>query len=257
MLGAIIRIKLSSFPSLLSKTIYVNTAKLACKGNNTELDEQFNICICKAGFPFGNPENGGDCFRCDPKCHEKAICTSMDKCTCKPGLVGDGIKDCDYPRPTIVSVKPHKCENTDSFLTVVYKSQQVNTTMPYCKIGPSIYPPSEFNGSHAICSCPPLFKGNYSLEISFNKLHWSKQKFTINFPTDDSPAPEVFVYIILCVIISVLIYFIIWCIQKTSWSNGDDGDQILPLNKWHMNQIQHDSNDDGSIFKFIFNLIIG
>lgn len=246
----------SSFQSLLESKISLSSAKLACTGNNTELDEDFKICVCKKGY-IGNAENGGHCYKCENKCHRDARCTGMNQCTCNEGLYGDGVQVCDFPRPILQSVHPTKCDDLTSFITFSFiPSANFNTTKPYCRIGPSISVPSEYNGTHAVCSCPTLFKGKYKFEISYDKKYWSKQDFTINYPSDGSNSPFVFFSIAIFIIISILIYFVIWCIKNIAWNNGDDADQILPLNKWHMSQIQHDSADDGNILKFILNLIV-
>lgn len=245
--------------NLLQKEITISSAQLACTGKNTEYHKLFQRCVCKKGFPYGNPEKS-DCYNCDNvTCHSDAICSAMNTCTCRPGKIGDGINNCEFPRPRVIKVDPLTCAtDEDSYITFSFKSPAgYNSTKPDCLFGSRIVTPMDYNGTHGVCKCPPSYEGNYSFALTFDHLHWSKENITITFQATSYKAESILATVELIFVTCVIIFFVGWFISKVVSKNGDDGDQILPLNKWHMSQLTHEQGEESNFFKFLLGLIIG
>ena len=252
-------IKIASSKNFLNKKVTLNTAHLACLANNTEYHDIFMRCVCKSGFPYGNPEKGG-CYGCSKvTCHPDAYCAAQDTCKCKAGRVGDGITTCDYPRPIIQKVEPQTCiVNDESYIKFSFKSPKgYNTTKPDCRFCPRVVTPTEFNGTHGICKCPPSYEGKYPFALTFNGIHWSQENFSINFTSYSMKNENILGVFELIVVTCVIIGFSAWLIIRLTKKNSDDGEIILPLNKWHMSQATHDPGEENNFFKYLLGLIIG
>ena len=242
----------------LQKQILLENAELACLGNNTEYHKLFQRCVCKKGFPYGNPEKEG-CYACNNvTCHPDGYCAAMNTCKCKQGRVGDGITTCDFPRPKITSLDPTVCNtNENSFITFSFTAPTgYNISRPDCMFGPRVVTPTEFNGTHGICKCPPSHEGKFKFALSFDRIHWSLENYTISFVNDGYNAESIFEGIEMFIISCALVFICAWFIPKVIRRTTDDGDQILPLNKWHMSQNAHDPTNEQNFFKFLLGLLI-
>ena len=244
--------------NLLGKQVTFDSAELACLGKNTEYHEIFRRCVCKKGFPFGNPEKGG-CYACNNvTCHPNGYCAAMNTCKCKQGQIGDGITFCDHPRPKITLVEPTVCTlDEDSFITFAFSTPNgYNVTKPDCRFGPRVVTPMEFNGTHGVCKCPPSVIGTYPFALSFNRIYWSNESYNITFTRSYSSTESVFSAVEITFLIIALIFISVWYIPKAIRKNTEDADQILPLNKWHMSQSTHESGNEQNFFKYLLGLLI-
>jgi hypothetical protein len=146
-------------------------------------------CVCRDGYPYGDPDSAEGCFRCQSQCHSSATCQHPGKCVCDEGYDGDGVSACELVVPEILSIAPAKGPMTGgTFVFVQYQySLQIFPT-PMCRFG-SRYVDGILHPENNTIAClsPPGPPVSQFLSISFNGIGWSRSQFSFAF--EDVPRP--------------------------------------------------------------------
>ena len=155
-----------------------------CKLPNTKF--VYGECICEKGYFSNIPVDNFGCWKCSEICHSQAKCqfqeTSIGKCVCQGGLIGNGVTECESPIPSIQNISPI---NSTDFIKVmisfsIYPQTNFFPYLALCKFS-LIQSPSNFSIINGLifpnnsisCISPYNFETNSSVSLSFNGKTWS------------------------------------------------------------------------------------
>ena len=206
---------------------------------------------CPSELPFGDPATG--CWNCNPPCDVDGVCVSMDRCVCKEGYIGDGYDSCIVPIPKITSFGPKK-SSTHGRVHVKFSvkhPEKFNVTQGYCRFGP-IITKAAVTGSDGKFECvtPESLPGEQPVAVSYNLIKWSEERLFIKYISTDassgSRAYKVFLYSLVLTVAAVVV---MWILLR------NDTDEMMPLNRWHLNQEISTMNKDKGFTEFVISLL--
>ena len=115
------------------------------------------------------------------QCHRSALLID-GKCICMNGLIGDGISNCEYPSPRIISLSRRSINAL--WATKVIVKFRNTTFLPqgaYCLVGNSVIQGILINDDEVMCSIPPEYTGVKKLCLSFDGSNCGPNKMEINY----------------------------------------------------------------------------
>ena len=215
-------------------------------------------CECSAETPFGDPESAVGCWSCNPQCDLNAQCVGPNKCICNEGYIGDGIDFCEKPVPILKRISPKEGPadgGTPIELSISVNATNYTVTKAFCRFGPIIVNAVQMNSSLIKCITTKEKPGNVQVSVGFDAIRWSNQQFTYVFQQNSTPPNEVFFYCFLALTVILLISISAWYYTKQS-KFGENQDEILPLNKWHMNAPRINPQTEKTWMDFVWNIAL-
>ncbi|OHS95487.1 hypothetical protein TRFO_38405 [Tritrichomonas foetus] len=217
-------------------------------------------CICKRTHPFGDPKSEEGCWDCGIKCHEKANCVSKLKCQCFDNYLGDGVLQCFRPLPKVKNIHPRKCDSEiEEIFFIAETFQDFTPNEVFCKFGSFTTRGELVNSTFYKCPCPSLRNGKILSGISYDGEFWSSPMVKIDFRQNNDfiepPILTSFVFIVLSSLVVITAAAIFWFRGLSYELRNGDADEVLPLNKWHMHQIQQEIGDESRVIDFIMHMI--
>jgi len=230
--------------------------RAACKNPNTFVNGTGG-CECLSSFPFGDPYKEIGCWNCDPPCDTNAKCVSRNTCVCNDGYVGDGLDICEKPTPVLADFFPKFGSSLggDMITFVIRSVKNYSASRAFCRFGPVIVDSVFVNSTHVVCLSRINKPGFIPVAVGFDTSLWSKEKFLFEFRSSGlSPFTYLMSFFVLFIfsIVGILIY---WLIKKNRGMYAEP-DEILPLNKWHMNQPIPNPSHEKSCLDFLWNIIL-
>lgn len=155
---------------------------IVCNGPNTRKGKK-GFCECMDGFEHGDPSSRYGCYHCSSICHIKAECVYPGRCSCKNGMVGDGIKNCSIPVPTITRVDTLlvPAAGGENITVFYYTPTNYSQTYAYCKFGSIVVKGNILNDGELVCAVPPSTKQGLKLFVSFDSETWSTNNLVIMY----------------------------------------------------------------------------
>ena len=234
-----------------------NKKQNICKGPNSKIDINGN-CVCRKAFPFGDPTSEEGCYGCSISCHHNAECVKQDVCVCKKNYIGDGVNDCSRPMIKIKKYYPDRCDDESNKIYFdIEKSVNFVPDEVFCRFGSYVSEGTMINSTMVRCMCPDLRSGIVIGGVSYDKEQWSLPKALIEFQqqeNDDQFFFSLFFFLMLLILALIYVLSLIWLRHRTGQFRSDS-EEVLPLNKWHMYQIQQDVGEENSIIDFIQHII--
>ena len=157
----------------------VENKEIICIGAHSRPLWGKDKCICEEGYFAQEDEvNTTGCYTCEPKCHKHASCTAPNICRCMYGLVGDGIKNCEMPSPTIKKIHiPQERLMVPVPVVVEYSAPNFIPYLAFCKFNEKkVEPAMIFNNGSIACLSPEKMRGDTKLQISFDGITYSKSE---------------------------------------------------------------------------------
>ena len=246
-----------NFSPILQKDELTTNKKTKCPNPGTFVNGTGG-CECSAETPFGDPYSTIGCWNCNPQCDLNAQCVAKNKCICNEGFIGDGIDFCEKPVPKLLKTTPK--EGTVLGGTVVdfiISVDAVNYTVvkAYCRFGPVITDAIQINTTNIKCLTPQSREGTVLASVSFDAVKWSTQKSEFTYKKYETSNFVVFFYSFLILMLSLIATMSAWIMHKKK-QFGENPDEILPLNKWHMNAPRINPQTEKSGLDFIWNIMI-
>ena len=245
-----------NFP-ILQKEQISGVKRQSCPGPGTFVNGTGG-CECSAETPFGDPESETGCWACNPQCDLNAQCVAPNKCICNEGFIGDGIDFCEKPIPSLTKVNPNYGTvngGTSVDFLISVNASNYTVTKAFCRFGPIIVDAIEMNSSYIKCITTKSKEGPVRVSVGFDAIRWSPQETFFIFKRDTKPSNELFFYSFLISLISLLISISIWYFNKKN-QFGENPDEILPLNKWHMNAPRINPQTEKTWMDFVWNIAI-
>lgn len=166
----------------------------SCPWPNT-VPQLTGICKCIPGYISSYPLDERGCWKCDPECNMHASCeykdVSIGKCSCKFGLIGDGVNNCSVPHPSIDSIYSLHSE-TYSKIMIQYSFQHETDFSPFfglCKFSQTkdmnnftIVNSVLYYNSSISCIVPYFTETDAFVSITFDSEFWSQPQSVHIFP---------------------------------------------------------------------------
>ncbi|OHT09827.1 hypothetical protein TRFO_21106 [Tritrichomonas foetus] len=243
---------------LQSKSILFESAfeDVECAGKNTFVN-RLGKCECLSKFPYGNPDSETGCWGCSPPCDSNAECFSSNQCRCLPGFLGDGVDLCEKPIPELLFVEPLNDSingGNDIFFTIK-SPPEYNITQAFCRFGPISVPATFSNTSLFICKSPKNKPGNFKVAASFDSSKWSTENIIFVYYDTGINTFSYTISFVLILMISMILIVLLWYYNKRQ-EPYDQAEEMLPLNKWHMNQEQVVAVEEKTFWDFLVNIFI-
>ncbi|EAY00698.1 hypothetical protein TVAG_189140 [Trichomonas vaginalis G3] len=136
-------------------------------------------CRCKDSTQFYDSKKG--CLKCDFPCDSNAFCLSRNKCKCKEGYTGDGIKCLQQP-PLVISVSPTECLKDERCIVSVFvKIRGKVPESAFCMFGNIIVKSDSVDENVITCKAPLFSNTAADIKVSIDAKHWSKESAQISF----------------------------------------------------------------------------
>jgi hypothetical protein len=199
-----------------------------------------------------NPE-----VRCRPKCHPRAICRRRNNCTCPPTYIGDGIHRCVHPAPVIIGdFHLSETSNGSFFFFTIAAVEDWSPTEIFCRFGPTVVKGAFANRTEVFCVPPPIKSGTFSCGLSFDADEWSATLLLIEFRNDRITVHS-FVAVFTVGLLALILLTLQWMISKCGKRATERGyEEVMPLNKWHIHQVQPDGSDENTVLNFLLHIIV-
>ena len=233
------------------------TKRASCPGPGTFVNGTGG-CECSAETPFGDPESETGCWACNPQCDLNAQCVQKNTCVCNEGFIGDGIDICEKPVPNLKSLAPKEgfvVGGTEVDFKIFVNATNYTVTRAFCKFGPVIVDASEMDASHIKCVTHQTKPGKVKVSVGFDAIKWSKESFIFTFKETGVSSFTIIFYIIVVILVLLAVGMIIWYANKGN-QLAETQDEILPLNKWHMNAPRINPQTEKSWLDFLWNIAI-
>ena len=142
-------------------------------------------------------------------CHRAAVFKN-GKCVCTGGLIGDGIRRCEFPVPNILDIKPKSASGLrETKIIVNYKNSSFIPQGAFCLIGTTVVEGYIISESTVSCLVPPLGTGKKKICLSFDGKNCG-ESVIINFETAALSFIKLlikfFIVIIACLVGIIVVY---------------------------------------------------
>lgn len=196
----------------------------SCIGPNT-IKLQTGKCVCKNGFPFGNPNNESGCWNCEEDCHDDAKCVFPGKCQCRNGYSGDGTESCKPIIPKIVGLSPsYGLSGTKINISYIYEDKNT-PKVAYCKFGSIPIDATVITPDYIQCESPKRKSEVVPISISFNADIWSTEEFFFKYTEKVDPI-RLFPFIFGSLLIIGIIVYTLFKLQGESNKKKFDDDRV-------------------------------
>lgn len=148
---------------------------LACPKPNMMLNG--NECVCKPGYQ-GDKEQG--CWKCG-LCHQSANCVSPGVCKCIEGLIGDGVRQCNFPIPKIKDITPDQITTEVAEVLVnLDQDSKYFAAQVYCRFNNKYTVGTMLDQRTIACDTPEDLSDKHTLiSVSFDNMTWSKENIIL------------------------------------------------------------------------------
>ena len=150
-------------------------------GDNAEIVDR--KCVCKKGYPWGNPRTYPGCYRCKDKCSRYGRCVHPGNCECKYGYEGNGTW-CTADKPSVKVISD--VVNGMINVTVNFESDSENSE-GFCKFGDIISPAVFASNEYLTCIVPDRLQEQVIFQVSYDGEKWSDS--SIVFQNNDNLVP--------------------------------------------------------------------
>ncbi|EAY12464.1 hypothetical protein TVAG_128780 [Trichomonas vaginalis G3] len=179
-------------------------------------------CHCRIFYDFGDPIDSG-CWRCRPRCHNRATCTMHRGCQCNNFTLGDGYRRCDTNIPTIVR-SYSKPDRKTIFVTIKPVPWESPKTV-FCRFNNIIVEGTLLSNTTVKCVRKNKKKKNTKVDISWDSITFTKQKVLVSDieEVDSDFAPLILIVVVMFVLLAF--YFIF--LYKRKESKEKDFDRMI------------------------------
>jgi len=197
-----------------------------CAGPNTQRTA-IGKCVCKEGYPFGNPDDVYGCWKCASVCVANSKCVFPGICQCENGFRGNGSKKCTAVLPKVIGISPRVVFSDETTLVnISVISDQTMPTTGYCKFGEIIVTASMISENLYQCSAPPRSPKSVSVSLSFDAINWSEGDLSVEYKKRLSLL-TILPYVILSTsALSILVYVIICEIERRKKNSLNKEDAV-------------------------------
>ena len=176
-------------------------------GDNAEIVDR--KCVCKKGYPHGNPRTYPGCYRCKDKCSRYGRCVHPGNCECQYGYEGNGTW-CTADKPSVKAISDvidGKINATTNFES----DDQMHEG--FCKFGDIITPAVFACNQYLTCTVPDRLQDQVIFQVSYDGEKWSDS--SVVFQNNDNLVPPsgaasnkvlVIVFIGSMIVLVILLY---------------------------------------------------
>ena len=140
------------------------TGEVICGANATAIDE---TCVCFPGY-VGNPQYGGECYKCLENCSQYAYCVPPGVCECLSEYEGNGTY-CVLAAPIIHAMTR---VNNSLVVSISFPSDS-NIIKGFCRFEGKVVDADVATKMQFICPIPPETKQHSIFQISIDGQHWT------------------------------------------------------------------------------------
>ncbi|KAH0790382.1 hypothetical protein GPJ56_005678 [Histomonas meleagridis] len=134
----------------------------------------------------------------------------MDKCSCKPGFIGDGVTLCNPSFPLPFSSNPSAGNVKGCFPVNISLHDNINTTVVFCRFGDSIVAGKILNLKTIMCIAPAGNCGKIELRVSGDPNNWNLPGIDFEYTDINNYSFVVYQFVaVLFVIVVVFLTFIL------------------------------------------------
>lgn len=245
---------ISQVKSNAGSTALNKTKSISCNYPNTKFSDN-QICECLSNQFYGDPFSSKGCLPCKNQCHTNGYCNKNGKCKCKKNFLGDGINNCSLVTPKIISTSGKKCSVDQKEIYFSFKSSPgFVPNKVFCRFGSYYFESERINRTFVKCPCPMLRESTVLSGISFDQENWSPL-IEIKFRQQTFSTFYTFPLIIFFTLIAGFACALFWYRNHIVDHRNGEMVELMPLNKWHLHQLQQEIGEESRVIDFIAHII--